>query len=83
MSCDPSRARLTPSARRTAISRRRRSARVSSRLATLAQAMSQTIAATPEIQVATLATLDTLGPRSESTEAAMAWGRAMAAGVMP
>ena len=44
-SCISSRPRLTPSAMRTAISRRRRSARASKRLATLAHAMSNTIAA--------------------------------------
>ena len=38
-----SRARLTPSAMRTAISRRRLSARASSRLPTLAHAMSKTM----------------------------------------
>jgi len=66
-----------------AISRRRRSARASSRLATFAQAMSRTISATPLIHVATFAKLDSLGPRSLSTEATMPRGRASASGVIP
>ena len=82
-SCDKSRARLTPSASRIAISRRRLSARASSRFATLAQAMSSTINATPLIHVATFAKLDSLGPRSLSTDATKARGRAISAGVSP
>jgi len=82
-SCDNRRVRLTPSARRTAISRRRRSARASSRFATFAHAMSRTINATPLIHVATLAKLDSFGPRSLRTEATMPRGRASATGVMP
>jgi len=49
----------------------------------LAQAMSSTISATPLIHVATLAKLDSLGPRSLSTEATMPRGRASASGVVP
>ena len=75
------RPRLTPSAMRTAISRRRRSARASSRFATFAQAMSSTIAATPTSHVATLASLPAFGPRSASTGPAKARGLAMANGV--
>ena len=82
-SCDSSRARLTPSASRTAISRRRLSARASSRFATLAAAMSSTITATPLIHVATFAKLDSLGPRSLKTEATIPRGRATSAGVVP
>ena len=82
-SCESKRPRLTPSASRTAISRRRLRARASSRFATLAAAMSRTITATPLIHVATLAKLDSLGPRSLSTEAIMARGRATAAGLVP
>jgi len=41
----------------------RRSARASSRLATLAHAMSHNITATPEIQVATLVYARPIGPR--------------------
>ena len=71
------RARLTPSAMRTAISRRRRMVRASSRLATLAQAMSSTMSVTPLSQVATRVTLDGSGPRSVSTDAATARGRSV------
>ena len=46
-SASSSRRRVTPSASRTATSRWRRSARARNRFATLAQAMSRTIAATP------------------------------------
>ena len=82
-SCDTRRTRLMPSARRTAISRLRRSTRASRRFATFAHAMSSTITATPAIQVATLAKLDWFGPRSLSTEATTARGRVSAAGVVP
>ena len=46
-SCESSRPRLTPSASRTAISRRRAMARARSRLATLAHAMRSTNATAP------------------------------------
>jgi len=46
-SCTIRRLRLTPSARRTAISRRRPRARTSSRFATFAHAINRTISATP------------------------------------
>ena len=77
-SCISSRARLTPSAMRTAISRRRFSARARRRLATLAHAMRSTIAATPISQLATFASLPSLGPRSRSTGPTIACGLAIA-----
>ena len=49
--CRTSRPRLAPNARRTAISRRRPEARASSRLATLAQATSNTMPATAHQQL--------------------------------
>ena len=82
-SCDMRRIRLTPSASRTAISRRRRSARARSRLATLAHAMSRTISATPLTQVVTLANADSAGPRSVRTDAASARGRSPCRGDIP
>ena len=81
-SCITRRPRLTPSAIRTAISRRRLSARASNRFATLAHAMSNTITATPPSQVATLASFPALGPRSRSTGPANARGFASANGVV-
>ena len=51
--CESRRLLLTPSAMRTAISRRRVSARASRRFATLAQAMSSTISVTPPTQTVT------------------------------
>src|SRR5262245_29489753 len=81
-SCASNRPRETPSARRTAISRRRRMARARRRFATFAHAISSTMTATPATQVATFANDDVLGPRSVRIEAATALGRATAHGVM-
>ena len=77
-SCANSRLRATPSATRSAISRRRRSARASIKLATFAQAMSSTIADTPLIHVTMRASRPAAGPRSSCIGAASAWGRAAA-----
>ena len=76
-----SRARLTPSAMRTAISRRRRMVRARTRLATFAQAMRSTMNVTPLSHVATRVTLDGSGPRSANTDAATARGRSSSSGV--
>src|SRR5205823_13851137 len=72
---DSNRARLTPNANRTAISRRRRRARAKKRFATFAQAMSSTTSATPPSQDATLAKPDAFGPRSLKMEPMKARGR--------
>ena len=76
------RARVTPSASRTATSRRRRSARASSRFATLAAAIRSTIAATPLTQRATLESALGFGPRSASTDAMIARGFAISMSVV-
>ena len=75
------RPRLTPNASRSATSRRRRTERASSRLATLAQATSSTMTATPLTQLATLVTVLCVGPRSACTGPATATGWAISAGV--
>src|ERR1019366_2750223 len=80
-SCVTSRRPLMPSARRTAISRLRLSARASRRFATLAQAMSSTMSATPLIQVATFASWLVFGPRWDRIDAASARGFAISIGV--
>ena len=59
-SCEISRTRLTPSAMRTAISRRRLNARARRRLPTFAHAMSRTIDATPSSHAATFESADGL-----------------------
>ena len=69
---------LTPSARRTAISRRLVRARVRRRLATLAHAMRSTMSDTPLSQVATFATSERSGPRSSRIGPAKARGRSSA-----
>ena len=67
-SCRASRPRSAPSARRTAISRLRCTARASSRLATLAHAMSSTSPHVAASQTESFASLVTLGPRASWTE---------------
>ena len=79
-SCERSLARLTPNARRTAISRRRRNARAKSRFATFAQAISSTTIATPPSHAATFAKPEAFGPRSLRIEPIIARGRSSASG---
>src|SRR5262245_21929445 len=65
---------------RSAISRRRKSARARSRLATFAQAITRTMVATPAIQSGSRATGVALGPRASTTAPAAARGRAFSTG---
>lgn len=78
-----SRARLTPSATRTAISRRRRMVQARRKLATFAQAMRRTSTVTPLSQVAARVTFEGCGPRSVNIDAAIARGRRTSSEVDP
>ena len=80
--CAASRPRLTPRASRTATSRRRRSARARKRLATFAQAMTRTIAATPLTHSAVRASRLGSGPLPSLMADAMARGRALSIDAM-
>ena len=80
MNCDASRRRLTPSDNRTAISRRRATARASRRFKTFAQAMSSTISATPSTQSSVRDSSPADGPAAVRTLPAIATGRATLTG---
>jgi len=77
------RPRLTPRARRTAVSRRRLTARASIRLITLAQAMRSTTTATPVTQSRVRDSSPADGPAVTLTGPARPKGRAVSTGGVP